>query len=135
MRPCRLAVLASFIGLSACSTVTRLPRALQGYEVLVTGRDSVSQALAVAFRDRGLRVRREVRGGGRPTAVLIHFTFQEPPVSQGLSTEHGTWLHARLFDTRSGVVLGAAMLRLDSLGWSARQRATALVDSLVPLTR
>ena len=119
----RLGVLASVV-LSACATGSAgVPRALQGYDVLVPGRDTVSHAFAAALRDRGFRVRREVRGGGRPTAALIYFTFREP-------LQPHNWLHARLFDTRTGVLLGAAMLRLDSLGLDARSRATLLVDSL-----
>ena len=125
----RHGVLASSVMLGACATGgSHIPRALQGYEVLVPGRDTTSHALAVALRDRGLRVRREVRGGGRPTAALILFTFRDPPATAGLTS---TWLHARLFDTRSGAMLGAAMLRLDSLGLDARGRALLLVDSLL----
>jgi hypothetical protein len=112
------------VALSACATGgAGIPRALQGYDVLVSGRDTVSDAFAAALRDRGFRVRREVRGGGRPTAALIYFTFREPQQSHN-------WLHARLFDTRSGVLLGAALVRLDSLGPDARARAALLVDSL-----
>ena len=119
----RVGVVAS-VALWACATGSAgIPRALQGYDVLVPGGDTVSHAFAAALRDRGFRVRREVRGGGRPTAALIYFTFREPQQSHN-------WLHARLFDTRTGVLLGAAMLRLDSLGLDARSGATLLVDSL-----
>ena len=52
---------------------------------------------------------RRVRGGSGPTAVLIYFTFSDPGPGQPL------WFHIRLADTRSGEIVGAATIPLDSL--------------------
>ena len=111
--------------LVACAA-SRVPAHLRGYDIVVEPRDEDSRALAGAMRDYGFRVRDRVRGGSRPTAVLIHFTFSEP----GPGQPH--WLHLRLADTRSGVIVAAATVLLDSVGTSARARAEAAVRALAP---
>jgi hypothetical protein len=118
----RLGVVASCIG--ACGT-SRLPDSLRGYEILVeSGRDAQGTELARALREAGLRVRREVRGGSRPTAALIFFEYSEPGRGQP------NWLQLRLADTRSGVILAAAAIPLDSVGPTPRERAVAAVRAL-----
>ncbi|HXL51747.1 MAG TPA: hypothetical protein VN945_01335 [Gemmatimonadales bacterium] len=110
----------------SCAPPTRYeqPSALRGYEILITRRDSLGQGVAEELRHRGFTVRREVRGGSRPTAYLLTFTFQEaePPAL--------TWLHVRLADTRTGTVVAAVSAPLDSLGATTLDRARAIVDSL-----
>ncbi len=100
------------------------PEALKGYEILVTRRDSLGEEIARGLKARGFRVWSRVRGGSRPTAYLLTFTFREtdPP---GL-----TWLHVRLADTRTGVIVAAVSVAVDSLGASAAARARVIVDSL-----
>ncbi len=122
----RLSVIASCNGVVACAPPTRYeqPSALRGYDILITRRDSLGQGVAEGLRRRGFRVRREVRGGSRPTAYLLTFTFQEaePPAL--------TWLHVRLADTRTGTIVAAVSAPLDSLGATTPERARAIVDSL-----
>ena len=117
--------------LAAACAHARLPapETLRGYDVLIPGRDTLSRALADAFGDTELRVRREVKGGGRPTVVLIHQVFAEP------GRDGRQWLMGRLADTRSSVILAAATLPLDSAGTAGTDRAKALVRALlaVPL--
>ena len=110
--------------LVACG-VSRIPVALRGYEILVDRKDPQGEELARAFRENGFRVRGAVRGGGRPTAALVFFMFREP----GQGTE--TWLHLRLADTRTGEIVGAAMVSLDSVGSSPQARADAGVRALL----
>jgi hypothetical protein len=109
-----------------CAPATRYesPSSLRGYDILITRRDSLGQGVAEGLRRRGFRVRREVRGGSRPTAYLLTFTFQEaePPAL--------TWLHVRLADTRTGTIVAAVSAPLDSLGATTPERARAIVDSL-----
>ena len=119
----------AFVGnafVSSCAPATRYehPSALRGYEILITRRDSLGQGVAEGLRQRGFKVRREVRGGSRPTAYLLTFTFQEaePPAL--------TWLHVRLADTRTGTIVAAVSAPLDSLGATTLDRARAIVDSL-----
>jgi hypothetical protein len=97
---------------------------LRGYEILITRRDSLGQGVAEGLRRRGFTVRRDVRGGSRPTAYLLTFTFQEaePPAL--------TWLHVRLADTRTGTIVATVSAPLDSLGATTPDRARAIVDSL-----
>jgi hypothetical protein len=100
------------------------PSALRAYEVLVPGRDTLSDALARALSEARLRVRRAVRGGSRATAVLVHQVFREPGAGgRG-------YLHGRLYDTRTSVIVAAATLSLDSVGVARRERAEALVRAL-----
>ena len=109
--------------LAGCGA-SRVPKSLRGYDILVQSRDSQSVELAGALRSAGYHVRDRVKGGSRPTAALIHFTFTEPGPDQT------TWLHVRLADTRSGVVVGAATISLDSATVSLRARAEAAVLAL-----
>jgi hypothetical protein len=118
----RLVVLACCI--AACGA-SRIPVALRGYEILVDRKDPQGAEMARAFRDNGFRVRGAVRGGSRPTAALVFFTFREP----GRGTE--TWLHLRLVDTRSGAIVGAGMVLLDSVRPDAKARADAGVGALL----
>lgn len=120
-----LAVLGNAVLLS-CAPATRYesPSTLRGYEILITQRDSLGQGIAEGLRHRGFTVRRNVRGGGRPTAYLLVFTFREaePPAL--------TWLHVRLADTRTGAIVAAVSAPLDSLGATTPDHARAIVDSL-----
>ena len=110
----------------ACTPPTRYerPSALRGYEILITRRDSLSQGIAEGLRRRGFTVRRQVRGGSRPTAFLLAFTFRdaEPPAV--------TWIHVRLADTRTGAIVAAVSAPLDSLGATTPDHARSIVDSL-----
>ena len=110
----------------SCAPATRYeqPSALRGYEILVTRRDSLGQDIARELRRRGFTVRRQVRGGTRPTAYVLTFTFREaePPAL--------TWLHVRLADTRTGAIVAAVSAPLDSLGATTTDQARAIVDSL-----
>jgi hypothetical protein len=97
---------------------------MRGYDILITGKDSLALALAAGLRHRGFMVRDRVRGGSGATATLLLFTFQEtvPPAL--------TWLHVELADTRTGAIVAAVAAPLDSLGATPAARAAALVDSL-----
>lgn len=119
----RLAVLTSVLAV-ACAA-SRIPSALRGYEILVERQDPAGVEMARAFREQGFRVRGAVRGGSRPTAALVFFTFREP----GRGTE--PWLHLRLADTRTGEIVGAAMVSLDSVGPTPRAQADAGVRALL----
>ena len=107
----------------ACGA-SRVPPSLRGYDILVQAADTQSVELARAMRSAGYHVRDRVKGGSRPTAALIHFSFSEPGVDQP------TWLHVRLADTRSGVIVGAAMIQLDSTSQTPRARAEAVVQAI-----
>jgi hypothetical protein len=120
-RPVR-AVLVSLL-LVGCAA-SRVPATLRGYDILVEPKDEQSVELARAMKGSGYHVRERVRGGSRPTAALIHFTFSDPGPGQP------TWLHLRLADTRSGVVVGAATIQLDSTTQTMRARAKAAVAAL-----
>lgn len=102
----------------------QIPDALRGYDILVPARDEQSLELARALRGSGYHVRTKVRGGNRPTAALIYFTFSEPGPGEP------SWLHVRLADTRSGVIVGTAAVPLDSAHTSVRARARAAVEAL-----
>lgn len=122
----RLGLVASCLASLGCRTGgARVPDSFQGYDIIISRRDTLSQALVGALRESGFRVRREVRGGGSPAAGLLYFTFREP------EPEPTAWLHARLFDTRTGVILAAVGIRLDATGRGAGPRARAVVDSLI----
>jgi hypothetical protein len=117
----RAAVLAAVV--LACAP-HRIPATLRGYDILVQGQDSQSVELARAMREYGFHVRQKVRGGSRPTAALVHFLFSDPGPDQA------TWLHIRLADTRSGAIVGAGAIPLDSTTKTSRARATAVVQAL-----
>jgi len=112
--------------LLGCAPPTRYeqPSAVRGYEILITRRDSLGQGIAEGLRRRGFTVRRSVRGGSRPAAYLLAFTFRD--------AEPGavTWVHVRLADTRTGVIVAAMSAPLDSLGATTPDHARAIVDSL-----
>jgi len=114
------------VGLIACAPAIayRMPNSLRSYTMLVPASDSLSDQLAQAFGRRGLSVRRQIRGGGGPTAALVHFTFRAPEAGAP------TWLHIRLADTRTGAIVGTAALLLDSLPGARDARADTILDSL-----
>ncbi|MGH7537394.1 MAG: hypothetical protein ACREMF_02055 [Gemmatimonadales bacterium] len=123
--------MASLCLLPACAPTTRyrMPESVRSYTILVSFSDSLSEQLARALRDRGLTVQRRVRGGAGPTAALVHFRTREA----GFGAE--TWLHVRLADTRTGVIVAAATVVLDSLPTTPTERAELLLDSLFPSRR
>ena len=108
-----------------CAT-GHLPAQLHGYAIVVEERDQQSTELARAMREQGIKVRPKVRGGSGPTAVLIYFTFSDPGPGQPL------WFHIRLADTRSGEIVGAATIPLDSATVTPRARAVAAIKALAP---
>lgn len=116
-----------FVALAlGCATAGRggLPGSLRGYEIFIDGGDSLSWELGSALGRAGFTVRRELRGGGPPTAALLVFTMRDAaPYGEGL-------LYARLADTRSGRIVAAVAVPLDSLQSDARSRALALVRAL-----
>src|SRR6266576_4367440 len=123
---CRRAIVPTCIaGLLACGG-SRVPHSLRCYNILVEEKDEQSVELARAMREQGIKVRPRVRGGSGPTAALIYFTFSDPGPGQPL------WFHLRLADTRSGEVVGAATIPLDSLTATPRARARAAVKALAP---
>ena len=111
---------------SACIATVgyRAPDSLRGYEILVGERDSLSTEVAAALRRHGFRVRRDVKGGGRPTVAAISFTFREP------DPRARPWLYARFADTRTGVIVAAVTVSLDSVPAKARSLAEALVGAV-----
>jgi hypothetical protein len=111
--------------LASAACASQIPAALRGYEILVDRGDPQGVEMARALRERGFRVRGAVRGGSRPTAALIFFTFREP--GRGIAP----WLHLRLADTRTGAIVGAAMIPLDSVGTTPRARADAGIRALL----
>ena len=125
----QLAVLAtaSVVGACASSGSYRVAGQLKAYEILVPGRDSLSAGVAEAFARRGFRVRAAVRGGSRPTLAYVAFWFSEPGQGEGPGLR--PLYYARLADTRTGGILAAATVSLDSLGSNLKSR----VDSLVTL--
>jgi hypothetical protein len=110
----------------ACAPATRYesPGSVRGYDILITRQDSLARAIADGLRRRGFTVRDHVTGGGRPTAYLFAFLFREtdPPAV--------TWLDVRVADTRTGAIVAAVSLPLDSLAATPVERAQAVVDSL-----
>jgi hypothetical protein len=120
----RRAVVPSCIAFALSCATSRIPETLRGYDILVEGRDEQSGEFARAMREYGFRVRRNVKGGSRPTAALISFSFPPAPGEPD-------WLYVRLADTRSGVIVGAGTVRLDSLTATPKARANAAVQALV----
>lgn len=117
-------VVASIVALTAACGASRIPATLRGYDVLVAGQDSQTVEFARALKSAGYHVRDRVKGGSRPTAALVHFTFRDSGPDQP------TWLHVRLADTRSGVIVGTATIALDSTTSTTRARAEAAVQAL-----
>ena len=107
---------------AACSSSTPAP--VSGYRILIESHDSLSEHLARALEKRGFDVRRQVVGGGRPTAALVTFIFpsEQAPRSR--------WFAARLADTRTGTVIASFSVPLDSLAPMPERRATQIADSL-----
>ena len=122
---CRRAVVPTCIAFGLACAASRVPHALRGYNILVEEKDQQSVELARALRDQGVKVRSGVRGGSGPTAVLIYFTFSH------LETGEPTWFHLRLADTRSGVIVRASTIQLDSTTVTPRDRARAAVSALL----
>jgi len=123
---CRRAIVPTCIlFLLGCAT-PRLPAELRGYAILVEERDPQSVELARALRERGVKVRAKVRGGSGRTAALFYFTYSDPGPGQPI------WFHLRLADTRSGAVVSAATIQLDSTMSTQRARAVAAVRALAP---
>jgi len=108
-----------------------LSHALHGYAVVVEEKDAQSVELARALREQGVKVRPRVRGGSGPTAALIYFTFRSPAAGEGEGEREPTWFHLRLADTRSGVIVRASTIQLDSLTGTPRSRAQAAVRALM----
>lgn len=100
------------------------PSELGAYEILITRTDSLGQGIAAGLRSKGFTVRDRVRGGGRPTAYVLSFQFEErePP--------RLVWLHVRLADTRTGAIVAAVSAPLDSLGSGAAAQARFVVEAL-----
>lgn len=122
--------LLTVLAVACAARTTYEPREwLRGYEILISGRDSLSLELAAELGRRGFRVRREVKGGGPPTAALVAFTFRAP------EPESAPWLHIRLADTRSGVLVASVSVPLDSIAPSAKARAQAVVAGLLTQVR
>lgn len=117
----RLAALASCLSCGAA----RVPDSLRGYEIVVDRTDPQASELARAFKDHGLKVRRAVKGGSRPTAAAVFFVFRAPGEGEP------AWFHLRLADTRSGVIVAAASIVLDSTAPNLRARAQAAVDAIL----
>lgn len=92
--------------------------------MLVPARDSLSDALAKALGKKGFTVRREVSGGSPPTAALVTFTFRDSTT---------TWFAARLADTRTGTIVAAVSMPVDSLGKTSLDQARILADSIAAL--
>jgi hypothetical protein len=129
--PRRALSLAGALVLCACSTGRRPelsttgPGTLRSYILVIPAGDALDSALADLLRDRGFRVWSAVRGGSGPAAALVSFTFRDA------SSESGRWLHARFFDTRTGVIVAAASVPLDTLPNDARLHARALLEALL----
>ncbi len=123
-------VAVCLVGLACASAgAYRVSGQLKSYEIVVSGHDSISTQVAAAFGRRGFRVRGAVRGGSRPTLAYVAFWFSEP--GEG---KQPLLYYARLADTRTGDILAAAAVALDSLGLSLKTRVDSLVTLLtVPL--
>ena len=123
--------LAGALALNACSTslqpplVATGPRTFRGYVLIIPAGDALGGTLGTLLRSRGFRVWPAVRGGSGPAAALVAFTFRDA------SSESGRWLHARFFDTRTGMMVAAASVPLDTLPNDPRLYARALVEALL----
>ena len=101
------------------------PASLRGYVLVVPGREPLDKALSGLLQQHGFRVLPAVRGGSKPAAALVHFVFRDA------STESGRWLYARFFDTRSGLLVAAASVALDTLPDDPGLHARLLVAALL----
>ena len=98
---------------------------LHGYSIVVEEKDQQSVELARALRDHGVKVKSHVKGGSGPAAALMYFTFSDP------DDPEPAWLYVRLADTRSGVIVRASTIPLDSATVTPRARAEAAVRALL----
>lgn len=96
---------------------------LRGYDIVIRGRDSLSQALEGAFARAGYTVRDDVRGGGRSAAALVWWKYVD---QEGRGT-----LEAQVADTRRGYVLAVATIPADTLPGDWPGRADLLVKALL----
>lgn len=119
------AVVPACLVLMLCCAGSRVPATLRGYDIVVEPKDLQSLEFAYVMRRYGFHVRPSVRGGGRPTAVLIYFLYNDAGPDQP------RWLHVRLADTRSGAILRSGNVQLDSSLSSTRTRAIAAVQSIL----
>jgi hypothetical protein len=123
--------LAGTLVVCACLTGRQPPLsvtgrgALRSYVLVIPAGDALGSTLANLLRDRGFRVWSGVRGGSGPAAALVSFTFRDA------SSESGRWLYARFFDTRTGVIVAAASVPLDTLANDPRVHARALFEALL----
>lgn len=99
------------------------PGPLQAYDIVIRGRDSLSEALVQAFEAAGLSVRRDVRGAGRPAAALVFWRYADPDGRANLE--------AQLADTRRGTVLATTTIPADTLVSDLPARAGLLVRGLL----
>lgn len=99
------------------------PSSLRGYDIIIRGRDSLSQALGSAFARAGYTVRSDVRGGGRSAAALVWWKYVD---QDGRGT-----LEAQVVDTRRGQVLAVAVLPADTLAADLPRRADLIVRTLL----
>ena len=96
---------------------------LRAYEIVIRGRDSLSQALSRSFSRAGFTVRDDVRGGGRSAAALVFWRFVDQDGRGGLQAE--------LADTRRGTLLATASIPADTLLTDLAARADLLVRGLL----
>ena len=99
------------------------PSPLRGYDIVIRGRDSLSQALQGAFTRAGYTVRDDVRGGGHMAAALIWWKYVD---QDGRGT-----VEAQVADTRRGHVLAAATIPADTLSGNWPARADLLLKALL----
>ena len=121
----RASLLAALLAVVACAgnrTESGPPSPLRGYDIVIRGRDSLSQALRGAFARAGFTVRDDVRGGGHAAGALVWWKY----VDQGRGT-----LEAQVADTRRGNVLAVATVPADTLAGDIAARAELLVRTLL----
>lgn len=99
------------------------PSPLRGYDIVIRGRDSLSQAMLGAFTRAGYTVRDDVRGGGHSAAALVWWKYVD---QDGRGT-----LEAQVADTRRGNVLAVATIPSDTLAGDLAGRAQLLVKALL----
>ena len=126
----RLRVASAAFFAAACGArglKTEIPpadsRPIGDYRVLITARDSLSDALARVLEKRGYSIRRTVEGGSPPTALLVMFLYRP-------AGDSSFWLAARIADTRSGTLVAAVSAPLRVLGAGADSQAVHLADSI-----